>query len=95
MKYAPSNLSSLNSKVGKLDAGELVTVSVDLSKINDGVSDDVKKDVYNAKIKNTEDKIPDIFILATNTTFNAKINEVKGEIPIITNLLLTYCSYVH
>ena len=77
MKYVPSNLSSLKSKVGKLDAGKLVPVSVDLIKINDGVSDDVKKDVYNAKMKNTEDKIPDISILATNTTFNAKINELK------------------
>ena len=30
--------------------------------------------------------MPDITNLATNTTFNAKINEVKGEIPRITNL---------
>ena len=30
--------------------------------------------------------IPDIANLATNTTLNAKINEVKNEIPSITNL---------
>ena len=30
--------------------------------------------------------IPDIANLATNTSLNAKINEVKGEIPNITNL---------
>ena len=34
----------------------------------------VKKDVYNAKIKNIEDKIPDVTNLATNTTRNAKWN---------------------
>ena len=33
-----------------------------------------------------EEKITDITNLATNTTLNAKINEVKGEIPNITNL---------
>ena len=42
--------------------------------------------MYNAKIKNIEDKIPDITNLATKTTLNAKTNEVKGEIPDITNL---------
>ena len=36
----------------------------------------LKKDVYNAKIKNIEDKIPDITNLATNTTLNAKINKI-------------------
>ena len=30
--------------------------------------------------------IPDIANLATNTSLNAKMNEVKGEIPNITNL---------
>ena len=37
-----------------------------------------EKDVYSAKIKYIEDKIPDITSLATNTTLNAKINEVKN-----------------
>ena len=50
-------------------------------------NDVVKKDVYNAKIKNIEDKIPDITKLATNaSSLNAKINEVKREIPSTTNL---------
>ena len=38
-------------------------------------------------IINIEDKLPDITNLATNTTFNAKINEVKKEIPSIGNLV--------
>ena len=46
----------------------------------------VKKDIYNAKIKNIEEEIADITNLATNTILNAKINEIKNEIPSITNL---------
>ena len=49
----------------------------------------VKIDVYNAKIKNIEDKVPNINNLAANTTLNAKINEVKGEISSITKLATT------
>ena len=44
--------------------------------------------IYNAKIKNIEGKIH-ITNLATNTVLNSKINEVKGEIPSITNLAIT------
>ena len=47
----------------------------------------LKKDVYNAKIKEIEDKIPNITNLATNITLNSKINEVKNEMPSITNLV--------
>ena len=78
----------MKSRVDKLQVDKLVPAPVDLSKVIDGVKNDVvKKDVYNAKIKNIEDKIPDITNLATNTTLNAKINEVKNEIPSITNLV--------
>ena len=49
----------------------------------------LKKDVYNAKIKNIEEKILDITNLATKTTLNVKLNEVKGEIPNITNVATT------
>ena len=34
----------------------------------------LKKDVFHAKIRNIEDKIPDITNLATNTALNVKIN---------------------
>ena len=47
------------------------------------------KNVYNAKIKNIEDKIPDITTLATNASLYAEINEVKGEIPNTANLATT------
>ena len=86
----PTNLSNLKSKVDELDVDKLVPVPVDLSKLCDVVKNDVvKKDVYNAKIKNIDDKIPDISNLATNASVNAKINEVKVEIHNITNLATT------
>ena len=78
MKNVPANLSNL-SKVDKLDVDKLVPLPVDLVKLSDVVK-------YNAKIKNIEDKIPDITNLATNTTLNGKINEIKKEIPSINNL---------
>ena len=43
----------MKSKVDELDVDKLVPVLADLSKLSDIVkSDVVKKDVYNAKIKN-------------------------------------------
>ena len=52
-------------------------------------NDVIKKDVYNAKIKNIKDKIPDIINLATNTSLSAKISEVKSDKPNINNLTTT------
>ena len=88
MKNVRSCLSSLKIKEDKLVVDKLVPVPVDLSKLSDVVKNDVvKKDVYNAKIKNSEDKLPDITNLASNASPNAKINEVKGEMNSITNLV--------
>ena len=76
----------MKNKRDKLGVDKLVPVPVDLSKLIDAVNNDVvKKDVYNAKIKNTEDKIFDITNLATNTTLNGVINEITS----ITNLVRT------
>ena len=72
----PSNLSNLKTNVDKLDVDKLVPVPVDLNKLIKVVTEDVlKKDAYNAQIKNIEDKIPD----ATNTNVMAKINELKTK----------------
>ena len=90
LKNVPTNLSNLKSAVYKLDVDKFVPVPVDLSKLSDVVkSDVVKKDVYNANMRNIEDKLPDFTNLATITSLNAKINEVKGEIPSINNLATT------
>ena len=75
LKNVPSGLNSLIIKVDKLDVDKLVPVPVDLSKLSDVVKNNVvKTDVYNAKIRNIEDEIPDITNLSTNTTLKAKIN---------------------
>ena len=80
----PSNLNNLNSKADKLHVNNLDSVLVDLSKLSDVVENDiVKKDVYNAKIKNIEDKIPDVTKLATKTT----LDTVENEMPNICNLV--------
>ena len=76
LKNVPTNLSNVKSKVDKLDVDKLVPVPVDISKLSDVVKNDVIK----------KDKLLDITNLATNASLNAKINEVKGEIPSITNL---------
>ena len=78
-KNVPTNVISLKSKEDKLDVGKLVSVPINLRKLSDVVKNDVvKKDEYNAKIKNIEDKIADIANLAANTTLNVKINYKLG-----------------
>ena len=73
-----------------MDIDKLVPVPVDLTKLSNVVKNDVvKKTEYDAKIKNIEDKIPDISNLATKTILNTKINEIKNEIPSITGLATT------
>ena len=90
MKNVPTNLSNLKSKVDKLDVDRLVPVLFYLSKLSDVVKNDVvKEDVYNSKIKNVEDKIPDVTNLANNAFLNAKVNEIKGEISNVDNLATT------
>ena len=60
MKNVPTSLGNLKSKVDKLDVDKLVPRLVDLSKLRNVVKNDVvEKDVYDAKIKNIEDLIPD------------------------------------
>ena len=86
----PNNLSDLITKVDKLDIDKLVPVPADLGKLSNVVNNEVvKKTEYNAKIKNLEDKIPDISNLASKTILNTKINEIKNEIPSINGLATT------
>ena len=69
-----NKVSKLLSKVDKLDVDNLLPVH--LSKLSDVVKNDVKKDVYNAKITNIDDKIPDITNVATKTTLNPHMHEI-------------------
>ena len=71
----------MKNKITKLDADKLGLVPVELSKLSDVLKNDVIiKDADNAKIKNIEDKKPNITNLPTNASLNAKINEVKCRI---------------
>ena len=57
LNNVPANLSYLKSKVDQSDINKVQHVPVDLSKLSNVVKNGVvKKDVYNAKIKNIEDK---------------------------------------
>ena len=79
LKNIPYSARNLKRKVEKIDVYKLVPVPVDLNKLSDVVKNDiVKKHVYN--------KIPNIRNLASNTTLNPKVNEVKNEISSIINL---------
>ena len=68
MKNIPGNLENLKRKIDKLGVEKLVTVPVDLRKLKNDI---VKKNVYNTKIKDIEDKKTDITNLANDTTVNA------------------------
>ena len=83
LKILPNNLTNFKNKVDKLDIDKLLPAPVDLSKLSYVVKNEVAKTAeYNAKIKNIEDKIPDISNLATKTTLNIKINEVKMKLVV-------------
>ena len=72
-----------------MNVDKIVPVPVDLIKLSDAVKNGaVKNDIYNVKIRNIEDKIPDITNLSTNTSLSTEINEVKKEVPSITNLVV-------
>ena len=87
MKNISTFLRNLKSKVDKLDIEKLALVPVDLRKLSNLVKNDVvKKDVYNAKIKNIKDKISDVTNLATKTTLIANNLFFKRMVNIILKL---------
>ena len=68
----------MKSQVDKLDVDKLEPVPVDLSKLRDVAKNHVvKKYVCNAKIKDIEDKMPDITNLATCASLHSKANQFK------------------
>ena len=90
LKILRTNLSNLKSKADKWDTDKLASVPVDLSKLSNVVKNEVaKKTEYNAKIKNIEDKIPNITNLATKNALNTKVNKIETEIPSISSLATT------
>ena len=90
LKSLSNNLSNLKRKVDKLDIDKLALFPVDLSKLSNVVKNEVvKKTEYHAKIKNIEDKTPDITNLATKAILNTKMNQDKTEVPSISGLATT------
>ena len=78
LKSLLNKLISLKSKVDNLFIDKLTPVPVDLSKLTNVVKNEVvKKTEHNAKIKNIEDRIPDITNLATKTILNTKLMKLK------------------
>ena len=74
-KQFKTNLSHLKNKVDKVDVNKLLPASVDLSKLCGVTKFDAVEKYINNMIKHTEDKIPDIANLGTNTTLNVKIHK--------------------
>ena len=68
-------LSHLKNKVDKVDVNKLLPASVDLSKLCGVTKFDAVEKYINNMIKHTEDKIPDIANLGTNTTLNVKVHK--------------------
>ena len=67
----PNNLSSLKSKVEKLDIGILETTVVDLNKLSDKVENDVvKKTEYAVHTTDTSN-------LVIKTDYDAEIGEIE------------------
>ena len=82
LEKVPSGLGLLKSKLDKLDVNDLSAVLEYLSKLSHVVKNEVaEKADYNAKIKDIGD--------TTAADLNAKIEEVKGEIPSIANFVAT------
>ena len=79
----PSNLNNLKSKIDTLGIEKLEVTPVDLSKL----SNVIKRIMFFKKVYIMLSS--KILNLATKTLLNAKINEIKGEIPSITNLATT------
>ena len=82
----------LKGKIDKLDVDNLVPSPVDLSKLSNVAKNDVvKKDVYNAKIKYIEDRIPNISNLVKKLTITQELVTLKIKlllIMVMINILL-------
>ena len=75
-----TNLSSLKTKLDKLDIDKLATAPVDLSKLNNVVKNDVvKKAVYDKLVAKVNNIDTSDFVLKTN--FNTKFTGLENKIP--------------
>ena len=81
-----TNLSSLKTKVDKLDIDKLVPVPTDLSKLSNVVKNDVvKKAVYNKLVAKVDNIDTSKFILKTQ--YDTDKTKLENKIPDINNLV--------
>ena len=73
------NLANLKIEVDKLDIDKLVPVPVDVSKLSDIVSNDVKKDVYDKLVTKVNNINTSGFLLKTK--YDADQLESENKIP--------------
>ena len=89
-KFAKNaNLSSIKSKIDKLDIDELETTPVDLSNLIDVVKVTkivVKKTIYEKLVKKVNPI--DTSGLIKKTSYDNKITEIEGKIPSISGLAI-------
>ena len=75
-------------KVDKLVVDKLVSVPTDLTKLSDVVKDEVvQKDVCDKLIKKIN--VNDTSKLVKKTDYDAKIRDIEGKIPSISNVATT------
>ena len=87
-KHASRYLSSLKSKLDKLDVDKFTFIPVNLSKLSDVVKHyAIKKTEYDELVR--KDNVIGTLGFVKNTDYDSKINKVKGEMSSITALALT------
>ena len=88
LKNVQSGLDSLKIKVDKLVVDKLVSVPTDLTKLSDVVKDEVvQKDVCDKLIKKIN--VNDTSKLVKKTDYDAKIRDIEGKIPSVSNVATT------
>ena len=81
-----SNLASLKTEVGKLDIGELVPISVDLSKLSHVVKNDVVKKTVHDKLV-AKVNIIDTTAFVLKTKYDIDKAELEKKIPDISGIV--------
>ena len=88
-----SNLASLKTEVDKLDIDKLVPISVDLSKLTDGVKNNVaEKTEYNKLVTNVDNIDTARFV--KKTKYEKDGSDFEDEISKIDKKILDVCSLV-
>ena len=81
-----SNSASLKNEVDQLHIDKLVSVPVNLSKLNDVVKNDaVKKNVYDKLVNKVNNTDTSGFVLKTK--YNADKSELEKKIPVTSGLV--------